>query len=964
MEWIRYFDEHPEWHGKSISEAVDSLDHGNEFYTALNEWAEQESRGNARLKEIILAKIGRKPVRDLDLSLRFPQHIEDAGKDLEEKPVWETPTGTMRSTAPYSISGGGLFADSPIVDNDVQRRDRAERASKDLEKRVLTLEEIDVLPGTHLICDRHIVDIADYLKERKQIFSLNPFRKVPDEIKARHALKIALGRFAYNRFYAEMLLQSLKDEYKKKVSPEQLEEINKLLAGNKHAIPVYETQVDEVSLHTLLGNGGLYRVDMFPLKDLRLRNFVKRYAREENFRKAIQIEKLLSTLSRNVRTPEKDQRWSYRTESERLDLVLAPRHFDKSNLLVAVPFIDGMVLSDALKMNDKLKAHVYDTDGMLRNTLDDWARLVNEATDFRNTQWYDNGTRGYGFTDARGKELLDTIDYTSSFINRFIFRSEEFEKSGNKKARQRKLAGDKDLSELVDLYTLEISAVLNAADKTFVHGDLHLNNILIPTSESERNTRFIDFEMAAYTLPQFDLVKFIRKGGIAPGQERELVDYAFDALHNTRNEVLVREIDVFREAGRDVSDLEKELARREERNLATEDKRKRFRQNYLRLRTHEDTLYAVKCLDRAQKAKKRKALYKSTALTYFKRALETIENPELRNKLFDAGMRLFDDLKETYIQDLQEFQSSQATNSAQVFGSETQFGMLEEHLKKEKRKRIIKKTCKIGIPLAAAVIGLGYFGLQYKEAKEIEAIRSREVDRYEELIRIEPRQEQITVNEFWNIDADFPEIYDPTIPEEEREKNLEYVLVRPQIIERAKAYSGAEGYLCGPGDTPECWEKGDPVHAFGSRVAYDHIDQRMIRALLLTSQWMNSRGVDGYWGDRRWGIQGHTCNSPVIYYNGRELPLTQCEQLQRTADNILATYKRLNDALRTHPQLEDAIANLFSSEELIGEFKGKTDEENYWRYSAHPEFPQEIRDFIGAFLVIYDQLKRAPEDGR
>jgi hypothetical protein len=248
--------------------------------------------------------------------------------------------------------------------------------------------------------------------------------------------------------------------------------------------------------------------------------------------------------------------------------------------------------------------------------------------------------------------------------------------------------------------------------------------------------------------------------------------------------------------------------------------------------------------------------------------------------------------------------------------------------------------------------------LDHTEKKEIEHTRMLEISRYTRMVKVEPRREPlILANKFQKFKTTaFPVLTDPDRRLEKSPYGQDPDELRRQTEERARAYTGVAATNCGRYSS-RCYREHNPIQMYGGN--FEHVDKDMVRALLLTSEWMNARGIHGYWGHREFGgFSTKPCDSPVIYYNAWALPLTKCEQLQDTENNILFTFKRLSEMLEKHPQLEDAIANMFYDTPYIDRFKRDTGETNYWKYSQDPKFPQGVRDFVGGFLVLYDWQKR------
>jgi len=184
---------------------------------------------------------------------------------------------------------------------------------------------------------------------------------------------------------------------------------------------------------------------------------------------------------------------------------------------------------------------------------------------------------------------------------------------------------------------------------------------------------------------------------------------------------------------------------------------------------------------------------------------------------------------------------------------------------------------------------------------------------------------------------------------------------------RARIYIGPEHPDCRSGfsnlQAVACSRRAHPIQAYDHR--FPNVDGDMVKALILTSEWMNSRGLYGRWGTRDWQIGAQQCNSPIIFYNAEDTSLINCQQIMDPQNNILYTFSRLNELLSEEDaQLEDAIAKLFLGEQYVLQHQEWAGETDYYRYATYlnPQgdlnFPREARDFVGGFMQIYERIKQ------
>jgi thiamine kinase-like enzyme len=401
-------------------------------------------------------------------------------------------------------------------------------------------------------------ELSDFLQERSQVFSIfSRFIGIPEELKKRHALKVALGRKEYNHFYKQMVSAAIKSAHERgMINSETLRKCSDMICADWRSIPVYETSLEMRTRNTKLNKkldneGGLYKVEIFLPDGTRLTHFVKRYAKRELFDKAAPMQEYLSRLQQ-TKPATKDSAFGSHTQREPLGLVARPQYVDRHNLLVAEEFFDGKTLKEELEEHPDQKMT------LLKEAIYNWALLSAEATKtVRDKDHYPQPPK-----DNRGKSLLAEINFRRSFAERFLAQGKEFEGMKKKKAAER-IRQDDDLSRLVELYNTEIAGQLDSAEKTVVHGDFHLNNIIF----TQEGVRFIDWESPNWTVPHYDIYKLLRYVEVTPEEEKELVMHAFETTH----------------------------IRREEGDL--------FWQNYLRCRIHLDLDSAAHQVDNARGGK-------------------------------------------------------------------------------------------------------------------------------------------------------------------------------------------------------------------------------------------------------------------------------------------------------------------------------------------------------------------------
>ncbi|MBW2972197.1 aminoglycoside phosphotransferase family protein [Candidatus Woesearchaeota archaeon] len=804
-------------------------------------------------------------------------------------------------------------------------------------------------------------ELSDFLEERSTVFSM--FSKTPEELKERHALKVALGRRAYNRFYKQTVYEAIKSAHKRGlIDLDTLKKCTETVEKDWRSIPVYETELNirtrNSRLNRKLNNqGGMYKVEIFLPDGTQLTSFVKQYAKRDLFDRASEIQEYLSKLKQRRAARPEDTSFIFPTREEPLGLVAQPQYVDDKNMLVAEEFFEGKTLQERLEENPKGKMT------LIREVIYNLALLSTEATKgVKVKDHYPQIPR-----DKKGRSPLRDINFGQNFTSQFLAQGKEY--SGMRPGRRLdKIMQDPELRRLAELYESEIAGPLDSADKVFTHGDFHLDNILFVGERA----RFIDWESAKLTVPQYDLYRLMRRIDATPAEEKELVLYAFDTMHHMRTEMnMYKEMLGYKALGEDAKaeGLRTKIHElREQNKESKEQQREEFWQNYLRCRVHMDLERTVKEIEKTRGGKEHREEAVNFAAAAFRRALDAIENDELRHRLAYAASRLYGEDCPDLGKEVEYIIRRSAT--MQSAGTYTVMHLEDAFLKGEKRRRKVKRALKIGIPTAVTLTLLGFFGMKELDRRELQALAESDFSTYSAMVEMGDRPEPIVVDEehHWTED-DYPLIFDPTEQTDETESELLHDFhMQDATRTRARIYGKAMYPACIGDvgfDLGQCGMRNYPVETYDSR--FEHVNQDMIKALILTSEWMNARGIYGSWGDRNW--PGSTpCNSPIIFYDGSRTTLTRCDQLTDPENNILYTYNRLEEMLSGGVQLEDAIARLYLGDSLVSLFKQLSEEDNYYRYSGYESrdmpFPQEARDFVGGFRVIYDRIRGQANDRR
>lgn len=305
-----------------------------------------------------------------------------------------------------------------------------------------------------------------------------------------HALKLELGR-DWKRFYSNLLIGENNQGILKHFAEQGIIDNNYIekLADNtgwvfnRHPLPIYEVLVDQSSKQSKVDGGGLYKI-ILEIRPGDFRTFfAKKHAKNEDYQRTLKVQPLLARVT------------------DKVSPIVAK---DSHNGITVEDYINGETLTHALK-RASMDLYPYN---------DPAERAVHEIR-----------VREYNDRERKKKLIpaLDELVEISNAVeaNRDLFSGLRVLGKGGRSFGDWFREKYRPDAELLSLIEKNITDYLDSEDTVFCHGDAHTDNVI----ERLHKPNWIDWEFAGFSIPQWDVVKLLKKTGISQETEQEIVDH-------------------------------------------------------------------------------------------------------------------------------------------------------------------------------------------------------------------------------------------------------------------------------------------------------------------------------------------------------------------------------------------------------------------------------------------------------
>jgi thiamine kinase-like enzyme len=305
-----------------------------------------------------------------------------------------------------------------------------------------------------------------------------------------HALKLELGR-DWKRFYSNLLIGEKNQGLLKHLAEQGIIDDNYIAeltrntgwVLNRHPLPIYEVLVDQASKQSKVDGGGLYKIILEIRPEEFMTFFAKKHAKNDEYKRTLKVQPLLARVT------------------DKVSPIVAK---DSHNGITIENYINGETLTHALK-RASMDLYPYN---------DPAERAVQEIR-----------VREYNDRE-RKKKLIPALDELVEISNAVEANRDLFSelrvlgKSGRSFGDwfREKYSPD---AELFSLIEKNITDYLDSEDTVFCHGDAHTDNVI----ERLHKPNWIDWEFAGFSIPQWDVVKLLKKTGLSSETEQEIVDH-------------------------------------------------------------------------------------------------------------------------------------------------------------------------------------------------------------------------------------------------------------------------------------------------------------------------------------------------------------------------------------------------------------------------------------------------------
>ncbi|MBD3304224.1 phosphotransferase [Candidatus Woesearchaeota archaeon] len=321
-----------------------------------------------------------------------------------------------------------------------------------------------------------------------------------------HALKLDLGK-DWKRFYANLLIGENNQGLLKHlaelgiIDDNYIKELTKNTGWvfNRNPLPIYETKVDQCTKQALANDGGLYKVILEVRPDEFHTFFAKKHGKKSEFENTLRVQPLLAEITGRKVGP----------------VIAVNRH----NEITVEPFIKGETLTQSFA---RTANQVNTTKAYLENsnlTLEEREKELGQSWELQDKARKD-----------KLKPALDELIEISADVEKHSNRFDFLDTYGKGGKSFTNLFAEKYVAKttsnadktVLDLISRHVTSYMDEEDTVFCHGDAHTDNVI----EQLHKPRWIDWEYSRFSIPQLEDAKLLKKAGLGPAAEDEVVRHS------------------------------------------------------------------------------------------------------------------------------------------------------------------------------------------------------------------------------------------------------------------------------------------------------------------------------------------------------------------------------------------------------------------------------------------------------
>lgn len=308
-----------------------------------------------------------------------------------------------------------------------------------------------------------------------------------------HALKQELGK-DWKRFYSNLLLGEDKQGLLMHlaetgdIDESYIEELTRKTGWvfNRHPLPIYEVLVNQASKQSKVDGGGLYKIILEIMPGEFRTFFAKKHAKNDEYKRTLKVQPLLARVT------------------DKVSPILAR---DSHNGITVEKYINGETLTQTLKRISLDEGRSFTSDPVQKSRE---KHKVKEYNDMQRTN--------------KLIPALDELVEISNAVEEKRYRFKELRtlgKGGRSFADWFREKYKPNNAELVSLIEKNITGCMDSEDTFFCHGDAHTDNVI----EKLHKPHWIDWEFAGFSIPQWDVVKLLKRAGLSQETEADIVNH-------------------------------------------------------------------------------------------------------------------------------------------------------------------------------------------------------------------------------------------------------------------------------------------------------------------------------------------------------------------------------------------------------------------------------------------------------
>lgn len=304
-----------------------------------------------------------------------------------------------------------------------------------------------------------------------------------------HALKLDLSK-DWKKFYTNLLIGENNKGILRHLAEQGIIDDNYIAELTKntgwvfdrHPFPIYEVLVDQASKQSKVNDGGLYKIILEIRPGEFQTFFAKKHAKNDEYQRTLKVQPLLARVT------------------DKVSPIVAK---DSHNGITIENYINGETLTHALR----------------RASIDTYSDFAERAVQESQTRKYNDRERKKKLIPALD-ELVEISDAVEA--NRHLFSElRVLGKGGRSFSDWFREKYQPNTAELVSLVEKHITSYMDSEDTVFCHGDAHTDNVILRLHKPN----WIDWEFAGFSIPQWDVVKLLKKTGISSETEQDVVNH-------------------------------------------------------------------------------------------------------------------------------------------------------------------------------------------------------------------------------------------------------------------------------------------------------------------------------------------------------------------------------------------------------------------------------------------------------